>query len=385
MEYYLINLYFPYLLAFLLSAFIVYHSIPAIIRVAKLKHLYDEPDEERKVTKEIVPTLGGMAIFLGFIIAVVLSSFRMDFIELRYIVVALVIMLFVGLKDDILYISPRSKLIGQIIVAFILVVFADVRFTSLHGLLGFEMIPYYVSVPLSMFAITVLTNSLNLIDGIDGLCSGIGFTASSIFALLFYINDDIEFTLVAMALSGALFSFFIYNVFGVKNKIFMGDTGSLLIGFILSIMTIRFNEIPFTDHRLLEVKEVIGISLSIMIVPIIDTLRVFTIRIMNGKSPFSADRIHTHHQLLDLGFTHFQSSLIYILYNLIFFSIAMILQHYITNYILIISLVIIAFIFVSIPGILLKKGWGKPVAINSIKNHGFNRFFRKMAEKTKTN
>lgn len=381
MELYLVNLYFPFVLAFVLAAIIVYYSIPAIIRVAILKNLYDEPNEDRKVTKKIVPTLGGMAIFLGFIISVVLSSFRMEFIELRYIVVALVIMLFVGLKDDILYISPRSKLIGQIFVAFILVVFADLRFTSLHGLLGIESIPYFVSVMLSMFAITVLTNSLNLIDGIDGLCSGIGFTASSIFALLFYINNDLEFTLIGMALSGALFSFFIYNVFGDKNKIFMGDTGSLLIGFILSILTIRFNEIPFTDHRLFEIKEMIGISLAIMIVPIIDTLRVFSIRIMKGKSPFSADDSHTHHQLLKLGLTHFQASLCYIAYNIVFVVIAMILQHYITNYLLIIVLLLLALSFVSIPSLLLKYGGEKTLFNNVNRNQKFNRFFKKIADR----
>ena len=384
MEFYLINLYFPFVLAFVLAAVVVYYSIPVIIRVAKLKNLYDEPNEDRKVTKKIVPTLGGMAIFLGFIISVVLSSFRMEFLELRYIVVALVIMLFVGLKDDILYISPRSKLTGQIIVAFILVVFADMRFTSLHGLLGFEEIPYYFSVVLSMFAITVLTNSLNLIDGIDGLCSGIGVAASLMFAFLFYINNDVEFTLVGMALAGALFSFFIYNVFGDKNKIFMGDTGSLIIGFVLSIMTIRFNEIPFTDHRLFEVKEIIGVSLAIMIVPIMDTLRVFSLRILDGRSPFSADNNHTHHQLLQLGLNHFQASLIYIAYNVIFVAITMVLQHYITNYILLITLLLLAFISVSIPSLLLKNGHKKAVGSNAIKEHKFNRFFKELADKSNT-
>ncbi len=384
MEFYLINLYFPFVLAFILAAVVVYFSVPAIIRVAKLKNLYDEPNEDRKASKKIVPTLGGMAIFLGFIISVVLSSFRMEFLELRYIVVALVIMLFVGLKDDILYISPKSKLIGQVFVAFILVVFADLRFTSLHGLLGIEQLSYFASVILSMFAITVLTNSLNLIDGIDGLCAGIGVTAASIFAFLFYINNDLEFTLIGMALSGALFSFFIYNVFGDRNKIFMGDTGSLLIGFVLSIMTIRFNEIPFTDHRLFEVKEMIGISLAIMIVPIIDTLRVLSIRILNGKSPFSADNIHTHHKLLELGFSHFQASLIYIAYNVIFVVVAMILQHYISNYVLILTLLIFAFICVSIPSILAKKGYKKKIRNQGVKNHSFNRFFKGLADKSNT-
>jgi len=264
------------------------------------------------------------------------------------------------------------------------VVFADLRFTSLHGLLGIEQIPYYTSVVLSMFAITVLTNSLNLIDGIDGLCSGIGFSAALMFAFLFYVNNDLEFALIGMALAGSLFSFFIYNVFGDKNKIFMGDTGSLLIGFVLSIMTIRFNEIPFTDHRLFEVKEMIGISLAIMIVPIMDTLRVFSIRLLKGQSPFTADRIHTHHQLLDLGLTHFQASLVYIIYNIGFAIFAMILQHYISNYIFLIVLLLTALVWVSIPTLLLKQGRKKKRFNNAIKNHGFNRFFKEIADRLNT-
>lgn len=381
MELYLVNLYFPYVLAFFLAAITVYFTVPVIIRVAKLKHLYDEPNEERKASKIIVPTLGGAAIFLGFVLAVVLSSFRLEFNELRYIVAALVILLFVGLKDDILYISPKSKLVGQLFVAFILVFFADVRFTNLHGILGIHDIHYWISVPLSMFAIVVLTNSMNLIDGIDGLCSGIGVSISVIYALLFYLNEEVDFALLALALAGALISFFIFNVFGKKNKIFMGDTGSLMVGFLVSIMTVKFNEIPLPDHRLLQIVEIPAISVAIMIVPVIDTLRVFSLRILDGRSPFSADRWHTHHQLLDLGLPHFKASLIYISYHIIFVIIALVLQYYISDYILLIVLVALALMFISIPSLILKRRKKAIEKENELKNNIFNRFFTTLADR----
>ncbi|MGB0883821.1 MAG: glycosyltransferase family 4 protein [Flavobacteriales bacterium] len=381
MELYLVNLYFPYVLAFFLAAITVYFTVPVIIRVAKLKNLYDEPNEERKASKIIVPTLGGAAIFLGFVLAVVLSSFRLEFNELRYIVAALVILLFVGLKDDILYISPKSKLVGQLFVAFILVFFADVRFTNLHGILGIHDIHYWISVPLSMFAIVVLTNSMNLIDGIDGLCSGIGVSISVIYALLFYLNEEVDFALLALALAGALISFFIFNVFGKKNKIFMGDTGSLMVGFLVSIMTVKFNEIPLPDHRLLQIVEIPAISVAIMIVPVIDTLRVFSLRILDGRSPFSADRWHTHHQLLDLGLPHFKASLIYISYHIIFVIIALVLQYYISDYILLIVLVALALMFISIPSLILKRRKKAIEKENELKNNIFNRFFTTLADR----
>lgn len=382
-EPYLIAHYFPFILAFMLSAIIVFYTIPPIIRVAKLKKLYDEPDGDRKLNKKVVPTLGGMAIFIGFVTAVVLSSYRMDFLELRYIVVALIIILFVGLKDDILYISPKSKLIGQLLTAFILVVFADVRFTTLHGLFGVHEIEYWVSVPLTIFALTVLTNSLNLIDGIDGLSSGIGFLASTLFTFLFYLNDDIEMTLVGAALAGALFSFFIYNVFGKKNKIFMGDTGSLIIGFILATLAVKFNEIHLPDTRIFKVIEPPAISIAILIVPIMDTIRVFTLRILDGRSPFSADNLHTHHQLVRLGLTHFQSTLVYTLFSFIFFVITMILQHYLDNFYLLAVIIGLALIILYIPTRLVKK---TPINYqkHSLRNNKFNRFFRKVADRKKT-
>jgi UDP-N-acetylmuramyl pentapeptide phosphotransferase/UDP-N-acetylglucosamine-1-phosphate transferase len=382
-EQYLVELYFPYVLAFFLAMVIVYFTIPPIIRVAKLKKLYDEPDGDRKLNTHVVPTLGGLAIFLGFVIAVVLSSYKMEFIELRYIVAALVIILFVGLKDDILYISPKSKLIGQLVTAAILVIFANVRFTSLHGLLGIYEINYWVSLPLSIFGITVLTNSLNLIDGIDGLCSGVGFLSAFLFGILFYLNDDIEMTIVAAALSGSLFSFFIYNVFGKKNKIFMGDTGSLIIGFLLATLAVKFNEIHLPDNRIFQIKEPPSISVAILIVPIMDTLRVFTLRILDGRSPFSADNLHTHHQLIRLGLTHFQASIVYIIYNFIFFAIAMFLQHYLDNFILLFTLFTISLAFLYIPTYLSKKV-SKETKKNGLKNNGFNRTFRKLADRSNT-
>lgn len=383
LEPYLIYHYFPFVLAFILAAVVSYYTIPPIIRVAKLKNLYDVPDGKRKLNTRVVPTLGGMAIFLGFIIAVVIASYNMEFIQLRYIVVAMVIILFVGLKDDILYISPKSKLIGQLVTATILVVFADVRFNTLHGLFGIHEINYWVSLPLSIFGITVLTNSLNLIDGIDGLCSGTGVVSSLLFALLFYLNDDYEMALIGLALSGSLFSFFIYNVFGKKNKIYMGDTGSLIVGFVLSVLAVRFNEIHLPDKGLFEVLEPPAISIAILIIPFVDTLRVFTLRILDGRSPFSADKWHTHHKLLELGLSHFQATILYLVYSIMYFVLILYLQHYLENWILLSVMLLLALALLHIPNILVKKGinFGNN---NQLKVNRFNRQMRRLADDKKT-
>ncbi|MCL3779171.1 undecaprenyl/decaprenyl-phosphate alpha-N-acetylglucosaminyl 1-phosphate transferase [Prolixibacteraceae bacterium JC049] len=313
------------LLCCTVSAAIAYYSIPAIIRVANAKHLFDHPNE-RNVTTQVVPTLGGVAIFLGISISTTLFSFQQTFNELPYILVAAILILFVGLKDDLMNLSPRKKLIAQIAVAGILAVFADIRFTNLHGLLGFNEISYYASIPITIFTFIVMINAINLIDGIDGLASGVAILSSLTFGIWFAINQHTSMAIIAFAAVGALIAFFKFNVFGKKNKIFMGDTGSLLLGFFLAIMVIKFNELNAYAINPIAIKNAPAISYAIMIVPLTDTLRVFAIRLARKQSPFKADKIHTHHNLLDWGFSHLQATLIILAANIVFIAIVMMVQ-----------------------------------------------------------
>ncbi|HBL77663.1 MAG: hypothetical protein A2W90_02865 [Bacteroidetes bacterium GWF2_42_66] len=310
------NVLYP-ILAFTVGFVLVYYSVPTIINVARAKHLYDEPNE-RTASKKIVPTLGGVAIFIGLTISTIIGTNGFAFNELKYLIAAIIIMFFVGLKDDILTISARKKLYVQILTAVILVTLGDFRFTSFHGLLGIHEINYVTSFLVSCFTIIVLINAFNLIDGIDGLASGISIVTASTFGIWFLLTGHSEYGIMCLGLVGSLSAFFLYNVFGNTNKIFMGDTGSLILGITMSVVVIKFNEFNINADGSYAILSAPAVSIGILIVPIIDTLRVFFIRLSEGRSPFAPDMNHIHHRLLKLGNNHFKSTLIITGANVVF-------------------------------------------------------------------
>jgi len=301
----------------LISFFVVYFSIPSIVKVALKKHLFDEPDH-RTAHSKAIPTLGGMAIFASFIFTISLLPNITPMPEESVIIASSVIIFFIGLKDDILVTAPLTKLAGQFIAAAIIVFIGNIRITSLHGFYGITTIPYLASISLSIFIIIVIINAFNLIDGIDGLSSGVGILTASTYGIWFYLSGHIQWTLIAFSMVGGLISFFYYNVFSTKNKIFMGDTGSLQLGLIMAILTIQFNEFNTIQSNNYFIHAAPAVSFGIIIIPLFDTLRVMFIRIILGRSPFQPDKNHIHHKLLDLGFSHLKSSIIIITVNLIF-------------------------------------------------------------------
>ncbi|GET33744.1 undecaprenyl-phosphate alpha-N-acetylglucosaminyl 1-phosphate transferase [Prolixibacter bellariivorans] len=311
---------------FIMAAGLTYFSIPTLIKVARLKHLYDEPNH-RSAATTIVPTLGGVAIYVGFIISMIIGSNGFMFSEIKYIIAALTIMLFIGLKDDIVEMAPKKKLLGQVLAALIVIILGNIRFTSLHGFLSIYEIPFLVSVPLTLFVMIVLINALNLIDGIDGLASGITILTSATFGGWFFATGHYAYAITAFALAGSLTSFFWFNVFGKENKIFMGDTGSLILGMIMSVLVIQFNEFNIGLSGIHAFRGAPAVSIGIMIIPLIDTLRVFVLRILRGTSPFTADRNHIHHKLLDLGMSHLQATLTILTVNLGFIVLSISLQN----------------------------------------------------------
>lgn len=312
------NQEFLYIIASLfISSLVVFFSIPSIVKVAEKKQLFDEPDHRTSHTHAI-PTLGGLALFAGFVFTIAFLPNLKPMPQENAIIAAAIIVFFIGLKDDILVTAPLTKLGGQIIASLILILVGDIRITSLHGFYGITEIPFIVSVLLSIFVIVVIINSFNLIDGIDGLSSGIGILTASTFGVWFYLFGEIQWSILAFSLVGGLISFFFYNVFGTKNKIFMGDTGSLLLGLVLAVLAIQFNEFNKISSNEYSIHAAPAVAFGILIIPLFDTLRVMFIRIFTGKSPFYPDKNHVHHRLLDLGFTHLKSSLIIIFVNIIF-------------------------------------------------------------------
>ena len=329
------------ILAFITSFALTYLAIPSIIHVAIKKNLMDEPDERRS-HKVSTPSLGGIGIFAGMLFSIIMWTPFEYFGDLQYILCAFIIVFLIGAKDDIDPISPYKKFLGQLFAAGILVFRANVRLTSLYGFFGLYEIPYFVSIALSVFTILVIINAFNLIDGINGLSGSIGLLISSVLGTWFYFVDSIELSIVAFALAGALVAFLKYNI--SPARIFMGDTGSLLLGLVCSILAIQFIELH--NHLALSpytFQSAPAVAIAILILPLFDTLRVFILRVMRGRSPFQPDRRHIHHVLIDMGLSHMQATGLLFLINMLFILLAIKLQH-VGNLMLLIIVLAIAFI-----------------------------------------
>ena len=299
------------------SFIVTFFAIPVIIQVARERKMFDEPDE-RKVHKMVIPTLGGLGIFAGFILATLLCV-PVGSTTLQYYAAASIVIFFLGIKDDILILSAAKKFIGQMLAAGIIIKFGGIQITNMHGFLGIGEIPYLASVVLTLFTIIVITNSFNLIDGVDGLAGCLGLLTTLVFGCYFFYVGQIMFSVMAFSLAGSLVGFLIYNF--SPAKIFMGDTGSLLIGLFNAILVIQFINTAGAPGAILPLDSAPALGFSILIVPLFDTLRVFSLRILDKRSPFSPDRNHVHHFLLDLGFSHRKVTLLCVGANVFFIAL----------------------------------------------------------------
>jgi UDP-GlcNAc:undecaprenyl-phosphate GlcNAc-1-phosphate transferase len=315
----------------LTSFMIVLLSTPSFITIAKLKHLFDDPSDDRKIHTRKVPLMGGMMIFAGTLFSFLLWLPVNEMGVIKYLVPSLLIMFFVGMKDDIIGTAPVKKLAAHIIVAFIMVFMANVKLTSLHGLFGIKEIPEWAGIMLTVFTYIVVINAFNLIDGVDGLAAGIGLIASTVFGFWFYYAGDLTYAVLSFSLAGALLGFLRFNF--NPAKIFMGDSGSLTIGFLIAVMAIELveyeaQELPYIISNIS--KPIL--AMSILVYPLIDTIRVFTLRAIKGVSPFTADRNHIHHRLIDLGLSHKQTVLILYLFNLLVIGASVFAQQFDPSY-----------------------------------------------------
>jgi UDP-N-acetylmuramyl pentapeptide phosphotransferase/UDP-N-acetylglucosamine-1-phosphate transferase len=321
------------------SFIITFLATPVILQIAEKKKLFDIPDQ-RKVHTQPVPSLGGVGIFSGFLLASLLSIQGYINPEFQYFFAAALVIFFLGLKDDLMVLSATKKFVGQMIAASILIHLGGIRLDSMHGLFGFDKLPEAFSLALSYLTIIVVINSFNLIDGIDGLAGSLGILTMFVFGIYFVLIGQDAYSLFAFAMAGSLIAFLIFN--HSPAKIFMGDCGSLMIGLVNSIMVIKFISLASSPEVALPVFSAVAVGFAILIIPLLDTLRVFSIRIFNGKSPFTPDRNHVHHLLLDRGYNH--SSVTFILTGI---NIAFICFAWFTRYMgvtwVILSMVLMAF------------------------------------------
>jgi len=313
-------------LLFIGAFLLTYLTIPKIIGVVEYKRLMDNPNQ-RSSHSSRTPTLGGISFFYVLVFALFFIKDRAIFEETLYIIPGLTILFIVGLKDDLVVLSPGSKLIAQALAIVFVLVNPSFTIESLNGFLNIYDIPYYLYLGIAGFLMITIINSYNLIDGIDGLASMVGIVIMMIYTTIFYMSGEYFFALISITMNACLMAFFGFNISSNK-KIFMGDTGSLIVGFIISILTLKFLALKPESYEglpfLLENAPLIAIS--ILIVPLFDTARVFTIRIANKRGPFSPDRNHTHHVLIDYwGLSHKQASFIIGCFNLIFVVLFIIL------------------------------------------------------------
>jgi UDP-GlcNAc:undecaprenyl-phosphate GlcNAc-1-phosphate transferase len=225
-------------------------AIPVIIKISRLKNLMADPGERSShVTK--TPTLGGVAIFASTLVSYFLWENPDEGQLIHLSISALVILFFLGVKDDILILSPKKKMIGQIGASALIVIFADLRIENLFGIFGIHEIPYLISLPLTVFIFIALINAINLIDGIDGLAGGIGMISGGMFGLWFYLNGHYALACLASSVAGSLLGFLRFN-YSKTSKIFMGDTGSLIVGFVLTMFALKFIQLNIFQHQFLQ-------------------------------------------------------------------------------------------------------------------------------------
>jgi UDP-GlcNAc:undecaprenyl-phosphate/decaprenyl-phosphate GlcNAc-1-phosphate transferase len=316
------------ILALVCAFAITYFAIPAIIAVARKKQLFDQPNE-RSSHVFPTPSLGGIGIFGGAICGIILFTPVELFEKLQFTIAAFMILFLVGLRDDLVPIPAKKKLLAQIFAAVILTVKAGVLIEDWDGLLGIHQIHPVFAYVFSIFAMVVIINALNLIDGINGLAGGMGLLVSISFGTWFYLVGHEEWAVVSMALAGSLLAFLRYNL-TTPSRIFMGDTGSLFVGTACAILAFEFIG---TNQQLLSADNpwycatAPALALSVLAFPLYDTVRIFFNRMVRGRSPFEADKNHIHHILISCGYSHLRSSLILISINAALIALCWYFRH----------------------------------------------------------
>lgn len=320
------------IISLIISFFITYLTIPLILLLSKrYTDLLKIPNLIASHSKAI-PTYGGVAIFFGIILSFFILLKIGDVDGVQWIMGSLFIVFFLGVIDDSITLRPSKKFLGQLIAIIIIVYFNDLRITSMQGLFFIYELPYITSFLLTVLTMLVITNAYNLIDGIDGLAALIGLLVSSVFFVFLFLQNDINFAIILSAIIGALIAFLRYNWH--PAQIFMGDTGSLVVGFLLSIIAVQFVETDFQiESQRFQIKTP-TLAMAILIIPLQDLLRVFIVRLAQKKSPFSGDRNHLHHLLMDKGLTQIQTAITLLLFNLLVIIAALFLGFLNINYVL---------------------------------------------------
>lgn len=308
----LLQIFIPALVAIICTGWIY----PYILEVAKAKNIVDNPNA-RKLQRVPVPVLGGLTVVFGILSGLMVFNMFGDFSDIFPAFATIIIILIIGLIDDMISLSPRVRFAAEIILILYLIKTTGCQLNDFHGLWGIYIIPNYISVPLTVFACVGIINAVNLIDGVDGYSSGYSIVSCTLFGIMFYMLGDIRMVTLAAIVAASLVPFFLHNVFGKHSKMFIGDAGTLSLGVIFSVFVITIISSKQSIVGLPTNLGVIPFTLAVLCVPVFDTLRVMSARIIKGKSPFSPDKTHLHHLFLELGYSHIGAALSIIAINIL--------------------------------------------------------------------
>jgi UDP-GlcNAc:undecaprenyl-phosphate/decaprenyl-phosphate GlcNAc-1-phosphate transferase len=311
---------------------------PVIIKLLTKWQILDMPSDH-KIHIDFTPSMGGISIILGVVFALLMSLSFEQWILYRYLFIGLGLMFFIGLRDDVLALNPKQKLISQFLPVFIIVFLDGTRLSSSYGAVSQVTFGPWSASIISIMTLVVITNAYNLIDGVDGLAGMVGLICLLFFGAWFFWIGEISISLIAFCFASSLIAFLFFN--WQPSRIFMGDTGALMIGILLSYLAIRFINSNYQLPQGSPAKFMGSIAtvVCVLIIPVFDTTRIIILRMRKLQSPFRADRNHIHHQFLNIGFTHSQTVLILGGINILFIFLAWVLKE--KDDVLILSVVVI--------------------------------------------
>ena len=381
----------PIIISALVSLFCTCWIQPHILKVAKVKNIVDNPSA-RKLQRVPIPVLGGLTVVFGVLSGVMCLNLFGNIQGLFPVFAVIIIIMIIGLIDDIISLSPKVRFIAEILLITYLIYTTGYHINNFHGLWGIFEIPSYISVPLTVFASVGIVNAINLIDGVDGYSSGYSIVSCIIFGVMCYTLGNIQMVALAGILIASLLPFFLHNVFGLKSKMFIGDAGTLSLGIIFSVFVITILSTPTESNAIISPNlGLIPFTLAVLCIPVADTLRVMSARVIKRKSPFSPDKTHLHHLFIELGFNHICTTISIIIINLFIVlcwfaaykcGISIELQLY-----LVIALgVVVTFIFYPFMKVQIRnntkiyRGLNKIAQLTHIKHEGFWAFTQKVAD-----